>query len=367
MVKKVSGPPSARRQQARTGPGRKPATSSLLRRPGFAMLPVMFRPPPALASLALLVCCLIPPPVAADSPPAALAVTHDEAARTVTVTAGGDVFTVLRYNAFSRPVLWPLRGPGDVPMTRDWPMKPDTPGEDQDHPHHKSVWFTHGDVNGVDFWSESDKAGRVVTIGVPRAAIDADGRARIELENEWRARDGRVVCTDTTVIRCGLAGHARLIDWTITVAASHGPVTFGDTKEGTMAVRTRPELNVDRKNPLAAGSARNREGLTGKALWGAKSAWVDYSAPVAGTVAGLALFDHPSNLRHPTTWHARDYGLVAANPFGLHDFSKDQPKGAGTHVIPDGRTATWRYGIYLYRGAAEATAIDAAWAAWAGR
>ena len=310
---------------------------------------------------------LLPAPVVAESPPADLAITHDEAAKKVTVTAGGEVFTEVRYNTVAKPILWPLRGPGGVPMTRDWPMKPDTAGDDKDHPHHKSLWFTHGDVNGVDFWSESDKAGTVVTTAVPRAEVGADGRALIELRNEWRAPDGRVVCTDTTVIRCGAAGKARLVDYAITVAATQGKVTFGDTKEGTMAVRTRPELNVDRKNPLAAGSARNREGLTGKAIWGAKSAWVDYQAPVAGTVVGLAMFDHPSNLRHPTTWHARDYGLVAANPFGLHDFSKDQPKGAGDFIISAGGTQTWRYGVYLYEGALDAKDIDAAWKAWAER
>jgi hypothetical protein len=336
---------------------------------GFGHAFSMLRPPPApAAALALFVCFLLPPPpLVAESPPTTLAVVHHEADRTVAVTVEGQVFTKLRYNTFAKPILWPLHGPGGVRMTRDWPMKPDTPGDDQDHPHHKSVWFTHGDVNGVDFWSESEKAGRVVTTAVPRAEIDPDGRALIELKNEWRAPDGRVICTDATVIRCSLEGNARLIDYTITVAATHGRVTFGDTKEGTMAVRTRPELNVDRKNPLAAGSARNREGLIGKALWGVKSAWVDYQAPVAGTIAGLALFDHPSNLRHPTTWHARDYGLIAANPFGLHDFSKNQPKGAGTHVIPEGQTTTWRYGIHLYQGLTKATTIDASWAAWAGR
>ena len=333
----------------------------------FRQFNSMPRPLPATAAAMAVLVSLLPAPVVAESPPAGLAVSHDEAAKTVTVTAGGEVFTEVRYNTFAKPILWPLRGPGGVPMTRDWPMKPDTAGDDKDHPHHKSLWFTHGDVNGVDFWSESDKAGRVVTTAVPRAEIDSDGRALIELRNEWRAPDGRVVCTDTTVIRCGMAGKARLVDYSITVAATAGSVTFGDTKEGTMAVRTRPELNVDRKNPLAAGTARNREGLGGKSIWGAKSAWVDYQAPVAGTVVGLALFDHPSNLRHPTTWHARDYGLVAANPFGLHDFSKDQPKGAGTHVIPAGDTQTWRYGVYLYEGAQEAGEIDAAWKAWAER
>jgi hypothetical protein len=326
----------------------------------------MIRPLIATAVPAAALWCTLAPASAEETSPA-LAVIHDKAAKKVTVTVGGDLFTEVVYGTFAKPILWPLRGPGGVPMTRDWPMKPDTAGDDKDHPHHKSLWFTHGDVNGIDFWSESDKAGKVVTTAVPRAETTPDGRALIELKNEWRAPDGRVVCTDTTVVRLGTAGPARLVDLTITVAATQGEVVFGDTKEGTMAVRTRPELNVERKNPLAAGSSRNREGLTGKALWGVSSAWVDYSAPVDGTVVGLALFDHPSNLRHPTPWHARDYGLVAANPFGLHDFSKNLPKGAGNFVIPSGSTQTWRYGVYLYQGAQSADAIDSAWKTWAGK
>lgn len=299
--------------------------------------------------------------------PAALAIRHDAAAKTITVTAGDTPFTTLHYNTFAKPVLWPVHGPGGQPLTRDWPMKPVTPGDDKDHPHHKSIWYTHGDVNGIDFWSESDKAGKIVTTAVTRAELDSDGRVVMEFRNEWRAPDGRVVCTDTTTIRCGIAGDARLIDYSITLAATQGDVVFGDTKEGTMGVRTRPELNVDRKNPLAKGSARNREGVTGKAVWGIKSAWVDYSAPIGDAVVGLSVFDHPSNLRHPTTWHARDYGLVAANPFGLHDFSKDQPKGAGNHTIPSGTTHTWRYGFHLYQGALGPDAIEAAWKSWAAK
>lgn len=311
--------------------------------------------------------CLMPQPGLAETPAGTLAVVHDSTAKKVTVTQGGEVFTELLYNTYAKPILWPVRGPGGVSMTRDWPMKPDTAGDDKDHPHHKSLWFTHGDVNGIDFWKEADDAGKVVTTAVSRAEVDSDGRAVIELRNEWRAPDSRLICTDTTVIRCAAVGKARLVEFAVTLAATQGKVVFGDTKEGTMAVRTRPELNVERKNPLAAGSSRNREGLTGSALWGVKSPWVDYQGPVAGKVVGLAMFDHPSNLRHPTTWHARDYGLVAANPFGLHDFSKTQPKGAGDHVIPADGTHTWKYAIYLYEGAVQAKVIDDAWSAWAGK
>jgi Family of unknown function (DUF6807) len=293
-----------------------------------------------------------------------IVVKHDLGARIVTVYFDTEVMTEFVYNMYAKPILWPLRGPGGVTLTRDWPMKPDTDGESKDHPHHKSVWFTHGAVNGVDFWSENDKAGKVVTQAVTKAAIE-DGAAVIESKNNWIAPGGKVVCTDVTTIRCGLEGETRFLDFEISITASSGDVTFGDTKEGTMAIRTRPELNLE-ANKLAAGQCVNSEGVTGKALWGQKARWVDYWAPIQGKVLGIALLDHPGNLRHPTTWHAREYGLIAANPFGLHDFSKGkEPKNAGDFILKAGQSQKWRYRLLLHSGDAQAAAIEAAWKKWA--
>jgi Family of unknown function (DUF6807) len=293
-------------------------------------------------------------------------VNHDGAMKKVTVTIGGEVFTELLYNTYSKPVLYPVRGPGGVPMTRNWPIKDATPGEDKDHPHHKSLSFTHGDVNGVDFWAESEKSGRIVTDKVTRVGTDA-GAAVIEMKNQWTSREGKVICTDTTTLRCGESGGARFIDFTVAIHADHGDVTFGDTKEGTMAIRTRPELQLNpEKNKLAAGHAVNSDGKTDRDIWGEKARWVDYWAPVSGKTLGVAVFDHPSNPRHPTTWHAREYGLIAANPFGLHDFSKGKlAKDAGNLTIKAGEEATFRYRFLFHEGDATAAKINDQWQAWA--
>jgi hypothetical protein len=293
-------------------------------------------------------------------------VKHDLGAKKVSVFLGSEVMTEFVYNTHAKPILWPLRGPGGVALTRDWPMNPDTAGESRDHVHHKSLWFTHGAVNGVDFWSENNRAGKVVTQEITKAAVE-NGAAVIEAKNQWVAPDGKPVCSDVTTIRCGTEGEARFVDFAVVITAPAGsPLTFGDTKEGTMAIRTRPELNLE-QNPLAAGRCLNSEGLTGKALWGQKARWVDYYAPVDGKLLGIAVFDHPDNLRHPTTWHAREYGLIAANPFGLHDFSKGkEPKGAGDFVIKPGQSQTWRYRFLLHQGH-DPAAIEAAWKKWAGR
>lgn len=114
----------------------------------------------------------------------------------------------------------------------------------------------------------------------------------------------------------------------------------------------------------AAGHCLNSQGERDADVWGKAARWVGYWGPIDGTVMGVAMLDHPANLRHPTRWHARDYGLLAANPFGLHDFTK-APKGSGDHVIPADGSLTLRYLIVLHRGDTETAGIDARWQAWA--
>ncbi|HEX2747872.1 MAG TPA: PmoA family protein, partial [Verrucomicrobiales bacterium] len=281
----------------------------------------------------------------------------------VTVRIGNELFTELHYREYAKPILAPVNGPGGVKMTRQWPMGDALPGEATDHPHHKGLWFTHGAVNGTDFWAESEKTGKIVVSGKP--AIKAgSGEVTIETSEDWKAPDGKRVCQSATSIRCGTDGADRTIDYTITIKASEGDVTFGDTKEGTMGIRSNPVLNL--KGTGAAGHALNSEGLKDEAIWGKAARWVDYTAPVEGKVTGIACFDHPSNLRHPTTWHAREYGLIAANPFGLHDFEK-KPKGTGDYVIKKGESLTLRYRWLFHTGDTGAAKIEERWKKWAGK
>jgi len=295
---------------------------------------------------------------------AEISVNHEETARKVLVSVDGGPFTALVYNTHAKPILFPVHGPDGVTLTRNWPMVENVSGEDKDHPHHKSLSFTHGSVNGVDFWAEGTGKGRIVTEKISKAAVEA-GVGVIEARNRWTHGE-KTICTDVTTIRCAGDASGRTIDFTIVVTASEGDVVFGDTKEGSMAMRTRPEFNLKgTKNPLAAGQCVNSEGVSGAAIWAKNARWVHYWAPVSGKVLGIALFDHPSNLRHPTTWHARDYGLIAANPFGLHDFSKGQePKGAGDFTLKKGESQTWRYRWVFHEGEANAQKLNEAWVKW---
>lgn len=303
---------------------------------------------------------------AAGETPAAVSAKLDEGRKVIRVEIGGSLFTELIYAGQPKPVLFPLIGPGGFTMTRQWPILPKAPGEETDHPHHRGLWFAHGAVNGVDFWSEAPAAGKIVVQGLPEIGAPApDGSVTIKTKEAWEKTPGNPVMHSATVIRLGMEGGDRFVDYTVTMNADSGDILLGDTKEGTMAIRVNPLLNL--KGEVAKGSAVNSEGNEGLTAWGRHARWVDYWAPLPeskGGVIGIACFDSPSNLRFPTTWHARDYGLIAANPFGLHDFEK-APKGAGDYTIKKGESLTLRYRWLIHSGDTKTAKIAERWQAWA--
>lgn len=274
------------------------------------------------------------------------------------VTVGGELFTEVHVRGYRRPICYPILGPGQTPMTRNHPMKPGVAGEATDHPHHKSMWFAHGAVNGVSFW---DEKGEVRVAGWSRVTPDS-----LTFQGEWYSPAGELVCRDQTTLGFGAAEGRRWIDWDVRLQSLGVPLVFGDTKEGMMAVRTHPNLNLT--NPagpdgrVVVGRARNSEGVSGKAIWGQRARWVDYVGEIDGRTVGMAVLDSPDNLRHPTYWHARDYGLVAANPFGQHDFTGS---GQGDHTLAAHSELRFRYRFIFHSGEASNADVDGWWAAFA--
>ncbi|MBI5692769.1 MAG: PmoA family protein [Verrucomicrobia bacterium] len=289
----------------------------------------------------------------------------------VRVEIGGKLFTEYCFKDVPRPFLYPVLAADGTEMTRNYPMKKGVPGEVEDHPHHRSLWFTHGDVNGIDFWAEgSDKKGKIVSESVD--ASSQGGTGVVKARNKWVGPDGTVHLTDETTIRFHGTADARFIDYEVTLKAPAGkPVIFGDTKEGSMAIRLplwmTPSHSQGRgKKHEGKGTIINAEGITNDATWGKKSTWVDYHAPKDGKVYGVAMFDHPKNPRHPTWWHVRTYALFAANPFGKHDFEnlKNEPK-AGEMTLPAGGSLTFRWRFYFHTGDEKAAKVAAQYAAYA--
>jgi hypothetical protein len=269
----------------------------------------------------------------------------------VRVEIDGKLFTIYRTATGPKPILWPVIGPTGVEMTRSFPMK-DVPGEKPDHPHQRSIWFTHGSVNGVDFWSETAGHGSIAHREYLRTEAN-NKQAVISTRNDWIDARGKRICQDRRTLTFAAGNDWRSFDFDITLVASEGPVKFGDTKEGSMGIRIPTVMDV---NSQKGGHIINSEGDTDNDAWGKPASWVDYYGTVAGRPVGIAFFNHPSSFRYPTRWHVRDYGLFAANPFGLKDFvGKDDVDGS--YTLDDGGSITLRYRILLHEGDAKSAKI----------
>jgi hypothetical protein len=267
---------------------------------------------------------------------------NDRKLRNLLVTIDEHLFTEYRIDVGHKPFFFPLIGPTGDSFTRAYPLE-NVPGEDRDHPHQRSFWFTHGNVNGVDFWSETKDAGTIRET-VRRIVVEGPVLARLWTRNAWLAPDGRKVCEDERTATFYRTKDSRIVDFDVTIHATDGPVTFGDTKEGMFGLRVASSMDAKKKG---GGRITNANGLTDLKAWGQPSPWVDYVGPVQGKTVGIAILDHPESFRYPTTWHVRDYGLFAANPFGWHDFGRPDK---GDYTVRAGQLMKFRYRVILHEG-----------------
>jgi hypothetical protein len=265
----------------------------------------------------------------------------------------------------AKPYFWPMYAPGDVPVTRAWPMEKGAPKEKTDHVHQKSAWFCHGDVipegielnskikgvEGVDFWSETVGHGKIVCMDHTKS-IAGNARDLITTLNEWRTSNDVKILEELRRIQLILVGENRLLIVEIDLHASVCPITFGDTKEGAFGVRVSDEIRLEANGPKS--KMLNADGKSGeKECWGYRSDWCDYSGEIGGKLAGIAVFDDPKN-PYRACWHIRGYGLMAANPFGRDKSGFPAVKGQKDLVkLTKGEHLKLRYGIYLHTGDAE--------------
>jgi hypothetical protein len=294
---------------------------------------------------------------------AAAEVTVERSEKGAVVKIDGQPFAEYLTRSGHQPAVWPIIGPTGQPMTRSYPAGPTLAGEMTDHPHHHSLWFTHGDVNGKDFWRSNEESRQDNQI-VHREFVTTESgeTGKIVTRNDWIA-DDKKVCEDERTLVFGADQYGRYIDFLVTIVASEGDVTFGETKEGAFGVRMSAPLTVDSHE---GAHIVNSRGQVDDKAWGMFAEWVDDYGPVDGEVVGLAMFSDPKNFRHPTRWHARTYGLLAANPFGDGEFAPDdsQPK-QGAKTIAQGEKLPLHYRIYLHSGDPKQANIAAAFRAFA--
>jgi hypothetical protein len=273
----------------------------------------------------------------------------------LSVHIGGAHFTTYYFGSdVAKPYFHPLIGPTGRPVTRGFPMIPDAEGETRDHPHHRGFYVAHGDVNGADHWSEGPNHATMRHAGFQRL-VSGPVYGGFDETVEWLNRDGSSVITTETrrITFFSLGTDERMFDVSMRFSASSGIVTFGDTKEGGL-VSVRVATSMDgptRQRPDGKGRIENSYGaVSEEETWGRRAMWCDYAGPVDGEIVGICMMDHPTNPRYPTYWHVRAYGLMTANPFGLHDFVNDPDTHRGDMTIPAYESRNFLYRVLIHRG-----------------
>jgi hypothetical protein len=273
----------------------------------------------------------------------------------IDVIIGGQPFTTYYFGGLTaKPYLMPLRTASGIVISRSFPVGNEISPADVKspsfEPHQRPLYFAHGDIDGLDFWAEQAFSkyyhehgphpyGRMTFVKMEQLTSSLL-RARFNL----LAPGGRPIAEETQTYEFRGDDRTRIIDCDFVVYANEGPVVFGDTKEGTFAVRLGPELSAPHDHMINSNGAKGEP-----AIWGKQADWVAYTGTVSGKPVTVAAFDSPKSFRHPTTWHARAYGLVAANPFGLREFTKDENKD-GSWTVPEGKSLTFRYRVLIYDG-----------------
>lgn len=316
-------------------------------------------------------------------------VTVRESERRVDITVDGRPFTAYIWPAsLKKPVLFPIRTAKGTLVTRGFPLEP-RPGERIDHPHHVGLWFNYGDVNGIDFWNNSDAipAGRKDKMGtiVHKAIASAKGgpsEGVLEVESDWVMPDGSVILQEHTKYVFGATPTTRTIDRITTLKAGNTRVAMRDNKEGVLGLRvaraleepvTKPEKFTDAQgrptdvptmdNTGVNGVYLSSEGVKGGAVWGTRGKWTTLSGKVGDEQVTIAIFDTPGNPGYPTYWHARGYGLYAANPLGQKELSGG--KDTLNFAIEPDQSATFKHRILIASGGLTAEQAEAEWAEWA--
>ncbi len=282
----------------------------------------------------------------------------------ISVQVDGKPFTTFHPGVeANKPYLYPLLTADGKNITRRWPQEQNT-GESHDHLHHRGLWFSYDEVNGVKFWANDPSyAAKDPHIGkqvVAKTSFkDGSKAGTLTADIDWTAPDGNVLLHEKRV----MTFHAsppedRVIDFDTTLTAGSEKVAFGDTKEGAFAIRLADPLSEKKTGHMV--NAEGKQGM--KEVWGKRSNWVDYSGALDGEQVGVAIFDSPKNPGHPVYWHSRDYGLFALDPFGRHAFDPSQPESKIT--LDPGQSMRFRWRVVIHPGDAESAHIGALYDKW---
>jgi len=255
----------------------------------------------------------------------------------------------------TKPVLFPLRTPSGITVTRGWPFE-NVEGEKQDHPHHIGLYFTYDQINGSNFWNNSKQPLPAIKHVRAEVTTDAEGNPALATVMNWIGKDNDALLTERRLTSFLPGRDQHIIDIDIELEAVADKVEFGDTKEGMFAIRLAQWLteNTDSRYQLGTGaylSCRGDEKEQG--VWGKRAEWVRIQGKKDGKTVGIAILNHPTSTNYPTYWHARGYGAFSANPLGQYAFQRsrkvENPKPFNL-TLKKGETAPFKFRVIIYDG-----------------
>ena len=296
-------------------------------------------------SYSTIVCCVVSVATllaasslnAADAPE----VTFTKSADQLAVSVGGKPLAtyVFRDAKISRPYFAHLKAPGGTQVSRNHPPVEGKDATDHGN-YHPGLWLAFGDISGHDYWRLK---ARVVHDGFAEEPKGAAGRGSFAVRNKYLSTDGkRTVCIETCRFTFLVRPAAYLILWDSTFTSADADFYFGDQEEMGLGVRVATPISV-----RGGGRITNAKGgKNERGTWGKQSAWCDYSGATGGRHVGITLMPHPKNFG-PCWFHARDYGFVAANPFGRNAFTRGEKSKV---VVKKGQSLRLRWGVLLHSG-----------------
>ncbi len=287
----------------------------------------------------------------------------------IDIFIGGRLFTSFLYpDTLEKPVLFPIHAANGTVVTRGFPLNP-KPGEPTDHPHHIGLWFNFENVNGLDFWNNSyaipqNKKSLYGLIRTDRILKTISGSSGVlAYHANWTNQQKGVILEETTRFEFSGYKNLRIIDRVTTLKADT-VVVFNDAKDGMLGMRLAHELQIpateDQKftdnkgnvtivkggtDHVANGNYITSAGKTGNDAWSTRGVWCKVYGKMGADSVSIAIIDHPKN---PTFWHARGYGLFAANPLGEKIFTNG--KSEKNLRLKKGESATFRYRIVVGSG-----------------
>jgi hypothetical protein len=286
------------------------------------------------------------------------------------------------FDSTEKPVLFPIKTLSGNTITRGYPIAPRA-GERTDHPHHVGLWLNYESVNGLDFWNNSTAIpqerkhlyGSVKHQKILSSKAKGD-KAEIETLSHWVDHTGKVLLEETTRFVFTRQENNFIIDRFCTLKGVADEVLFKDVKDGMLGLRVARQLEMPSKqedkfvdasgnvtavkkldNEGVSGMYVNREGIQGDDTWAKRSVWTSLDGKKDNELISIAMIDHPANIGYPTYWHARGYGLFAANPLGQKIFSEGKEE-LNFKLLKD-QTTNFKYRVIIHHGSTlTATDLD---------